>query len=177
MESSRYNPLSILFHWITALAVIGLFGLGLWMDGLTYYDAWYQTAPNIHRSIGILLAITVALRLLWRWHSDLPKPLESHKTWERATAHLTHWLLYSLLVIIFVSGYFISTAKGKPLDVFNWFSIPALTDSIENLEDISGEIHEFCAFTLIGITLLHGAAALKHHLIDRDRTLLRMLGR
>jgi len=177
MNATRYNLLTIFLHWITALAVVGLFALGLWMDGLGYYDAWYQKAPHIHRSIGLLLAGLIILRLIWRQVTTLPAPLDNHKPWERLSAKATHWLLYGLLLLIFVSGYLISTAKGKPIEVFNWFSVPSLISGVDNLEDLSGEIHELAAFSVIGLTLLHAAAALKHHFIDRDRTLLRMFGK
>jgi cytochrome b561 len=182
MTNSTYNPAAIVFHWVTALAVIGLFSLGLWMDGLSYYDAWYQKAPNIHRSLGILLAILIIARLLCRRLAKTPPPLPNHKSWERVSAKVTHWLLYGLLVLIVFSGYLISTAKGQPIEVFNWFSVPAMEAlnqkiPVENLEDVSGEIHEILAFTLIGITILHAGAALKHHFIDHDRTLMRMFGK
>jgi len=75
-----------------------------------------------------------------------------------------------------MSGYMISTADGRPISVFNWFDIPALPALIEQQEDIAGEIHFISATTLITLSLLHAAAALKHHFIDKDNTLRRMLG-
>jgi len=177
MTPTKYNLPTIVFHWITAVAVIGLFALGLWMVDLGYYDAWYQQAPDIHRSIGILLAVLIVVRLLWQKASASPPPLPNHKPWERVSAKVTHWLLYGLVLAICISGYFISTAKGQAVEVFNWFSVPALVTSIDNLEDTSGLIHEICAFAVIGLTVLHAGAALKHHFIDRDRTLLHMFGK
>ena len=60
--------------------------------------------------------------------------------------------------------------------MFDWFTLPALVTGVDNLEDIAGEVHEILAFTLIGLAAVHGLAAIKHHIIDRDTTLLRMLG-
>ena len=75
-----------------------------------------------------------------------------------------------------ITGYLISTADGRALEVFNWFSIPATISGIEHQEDIAGDIHEILAFSLIAIVVLHAAGAIKHHVIDKDNTLKRMLG-
>jgi len=86
-------------------------------------------------------------------------------------------LLYLLLFVIMFSGYLISTADGRAIEVFGWFDVPATITSIPNQEDVAGLVHKFAAFLLIGLVVLHAAAALKHHFIDRDRTLLRIFGR
>jgi cytochrome b561 len=169
-----YGLLGILLHWITAVAVFGLFALGLWMVDLGYYHAWYNRAPDIHRSIGILLAILVIARIAWRMGTTLPEAPPNHKPWERIAAKVTHALLYILMLGIFLSGYLITSAKGQAVQVFDWFSIPAILSSVENLEDSSGLVHEIAAFVLIGLTALHAAAAAKHHFIDRDTTLRRI---
>jgi cytochrome b561 len=75
------------------------------------------------------------------------------------------------------SGYLISTADGRAVDVFDWFSIPATIHGYDNQEDIAGLVHLVLAISLISLVTLHAAAALKHHFIDRDRTLLRMSGK
>jgi len=179
--SQTYGWLARLFHWITAFVIFGLFILGLWMVDLTYYSDWYKTAPDIHRSIGILLAIFIIARLVWRFMNVQPKHLSTHKDWEIKSGHVVHWALYLGMFLMFVTGYLISTAKGQPVDVFNWFSLPAIVTSddleIKNLEDKVGEIHEILAYILIGLASLHALAALKHHFIDKDSTLLRMLGK
>lgn len=174
-SSSRYGLLAILLHWLTALGVIGLFALGLWMDDLDYYDRYYRLAPHIHKSIGVLLISLVIFRFIWRQLNTQPQPLLGHKKWEVLSAKTLHYIFYAILVCMFFSGYLITTAEGDSLDVFNWFSLPSLIDGIPNLEDYAGEIHEVLAFTLIGLVLLHGLAALKHHFIDKDSTLTRMI--
>ena len=69
-----YGIIAIALHWLVAAAVLGLFGLGLWMVNLTYYDTWYRTAPSIHKSVGVLLFLVMALRLLWRLMNPKPAP-------------------------------------------------------------------------------------------------------
>ncbi len=173
-SSSGYGWVSIGFHWLTALTAIALFCLGLWMVDLTYYDPWYKRAPDIHRSVGILLALTTLCRLAWRWLHPAPAALE-HRPLMRTAARLVHIMLYALLFGLFTSGYLVSTAKGQPVQVFDWFSVPATITGIDNLEDTAGTIHELFAFTLAGLVVLHSGAALVHHFRLKDQTLLRML--
>ena len=172
-----YGLVAVSLHWLVALVVLGLFGLGLWMVELTYYDDWYRTAPAIHKGVGILLFITVTLRLGWRLVGPRPAPLATHSALERRIARITHGLLYVLLFAVMLSGYLISTADGRPVDVFGLFSVPALISGLPNQADVAGELHLILAISLISLAGVHALAALKHHLIDRDRTLLRMLGR
>lgn len=61
-----YGIPAIVIHWISALVVIGLFAVGVWMVELTYYSTWYKTAPHLHKSIGILLLAATIFRLVWR---------------------------------------------------------------------------------------------------------------
>ncbi|MGO1792188.1 MAG: cytochrome b, partial [Oceanisphaera sp.] len=80
-----------LLHWLTALLVVVLFALGLWMRSLSYYDSLYQVLPFWHKSIGFLLLFLILLRLLTRAFTAQPAPLASHKKWERVLARGTHW--------------------------------------------------------------------------------------
>jgi cytochrome b561 len=172
-----YGLVAVILHWLVALTVFGMFALGLWMVELTYYDPLYRTAPWVHKSIGVLLFATVLLRVLWRQVNPRPRPLDGHSRAERLAAGAAHLLLYLLLFAVMISGYLISTADGKPIDVFGWFSVPATLTGIDNQEDIAGEIHLVLAIILVSLAGVHALAALKHHFIDRDRTLLRILGR
>lgn len=169
----KYNSTAKLLHWISALLVIGLFSLGLWMVDLSYYNDWYKTAPYIHKSVGLCLFALTLLRIVWKLFTKHPE-IEGKK-WEIQAAKIAHIALYLLLFSIFISGYMISTADGRAIPVFNWFSVPGFGSFIENQEDIAGVVHYYLAFTLIGLAALHALAALKHHFIDKDNTLKKML--
>ncbi len=171
----HWGVVMVLIHWLTALAVFGLFALGLWMTGLGYYDPWYHRAPELHRGIGVLLLLLSVARLLWRLLYGRPQELPGHRDWEHLIAKIVHMLLYLLLFAVIVSGYLISTADGRGIEVFGWFTLPATLHGLDGQEDIAGVVHLLLASTLIGLALLHAGAALKHHLIDRDRTLTRMM--
>lgn len=175
-RADAYGLVSILLHWLTLPLVLGLFGLGLYMTALDYYHPWYRSAPACHKGLGVLLFSLVVARLAWRLLSPPPHPL-SPRPWERRLAQVVHGLLYALLLALPLTGYLVSTADGRPLEVFGWFSIPSLTGQVQHLEDLAGGLHYGLAWTLMALVVLHGLGALKHHLIDRDVTLLRMLGR
>lgn len=176
-STTGFGVIVIVFHWLVTLTVFSLFVLGWWMTELDYYDSWYKLGPWWHKSIGVLLFLVVILRLFWRFFTPPPLPLSSHQSWEIKVAHTVHLLLYLLLLVTMLSGYLISTADNRSLEVFGWFSIPATITTIPNQEDVAGWLHLLVASFLIGAALLHAVAALKHHFIDRDRTLKRIFGR
>lgn len=168
---------AIVLHWLIAFALLGLFGLGLWMTGLDYYHPWYRQGPDLHRSIGVLLLLLVILRLLWRRVNVIPVTLPNHRRSEVRAAQLSHLMLYLLPIALAVSGYLISTADGRSLSVFGLIEVPALNVGLDQQEETMGDIHAVLAWSLIAVAGLHAMGALKHHLIDRDTTLTRMLGR
>ncbi|MFZ1872669.1 MAG: cytochrome b/b6 domain-containing protein, partial [Chania sp.] len=85
--------------------------------------------------------------------------------------------LYTVLFAILISGYLISTADGQAISVFGWFDVPASLTGIPQQADTAGTIHLYLAWVVVVLSALHALAALKHHFIDRDVTLKRMLGR
>jgi len=171
-----YGLIAIILHWVVALIVVFLFALGLWMVDLTYYDPWYRRAPDIHKGIGILLLPTLLLRLAWRQINPTPRPEPTLTPMERRASATAHGLLYLLLFSVMFSGYLISTADGRAIDVFGLFQVPAIPIGIPNQADIAGYIHFVLAIATISLATIHALAALKHHVIDRDRTLLRIVG-
>lgn len=176
-SSTGYGLFSILMHWGVALAVVGLFALGLWMVDLGYYDPWRKDAPEIHKSIGVILFALMLVRLAWRFLSPPPPLPASQGALTRRAAHAGHLLLYVLLFTVMISGYLISTAEGVGVDVFGWFAVPALVSGLPDQAELAGDVHFYLAWSLVIFAGLHALAALKHHFIDRDETLRRMLGR
>lgn len=174
-SESHYGTISKTLHWVVAMTVFAMFGVGFWMVDLTYYSDWYQVAPHYHKSVGILLAVLMVFRLVWRITSKKPAALDSHKRWETILAHTIHVLFYWILFAIFVSGYMISTADGRGIEVFNWFEVPSIGELFDKQEDVAGDVHKWLAYGLMGLVALHLAGALKHHFIDKDSTLKRML--
>ena len=176
-SENRFGTVAIVLHWLMALVIPAMFVLGWYMVDLTYYDSLYKTLPHIHKSVGILLALVFLIRVLWKWTNPTPRPIADNSRIEALGARLVHALFYVLIALIVVSGYLISTAEGAAIDVFDWFAVPATVTSIPNQEDMAGIVHEYLAYLLIVLVLAHALAALKHHFINRDETLRRMLGK
>ncbi|MEH6811999.1 MAG: cytochrome b [Motiliproteus sp.] len=173
-SKQSYGSLTKSLHWLLALAIVGLFALGLWMRELGYYDSWYQTAPYIHQSVGILVMLFMLFRMLWRLSTPLPTAITSQARWEHISAHITHWILYLLVFVICVSGYLIN-ADERTVPLFDWLELPPLLLNLDDQEELMGELHFYSAWAIILLAGVHALAALKHHFVDRDETLKRML--
>ncbi|MCH1931535.1 cytochrome b [Shewanella sp. A25] len=174
-NKKNYGLTAIITHWLSAIAVIGLFAVGVWMVELTYYSPWYKTAPHLHKSIGILLLVLTVFRLVWRWSNPKPAAESTHTKLEKLAANIAHGVIYLLLLLIMIAGLLISMAEGRGIMVFDWFEVPGITPLMANQADVAGTIHQFAAYGLMGLVLLHGLGALKHHFIDKDATLVKML--
>ncbi|MFC6633015.1 cytochrome b [Microbulbifer taiwanensis] len=175
-SDNQYGWVAIVLHWLMAPAIIGLFALGWWMRQLSYYDPWYRQGPELHKSVGILLLGLLLFRLLWKLINPSPAAEPKTPRWQSLAARMAHGAIYLLLLAIMCSGYLISTADGRAIEVFGWFSLAATIQGIPNQEDIAGQVHEVLAWCLMALVVLHALAALKHHFIDRDATLRKILG-
>ena len=174
--SARFGWLSVLFHWTLVFSFIGLLGSGWYMLTLSYYDPWYTRLPHIHKSVGMILILVFACHLAWRALNRRPDALATHRSWETVVAGLTQWTMRLGVVAILVTGYLIPTSQGEGISVFGWFEIPALVTDLPGQSDTAGLIHKYVAWAIGILALMHAGAALKHHFIDRDETLTRMMG-
>ncbi|MDQ6962953.1 MAG: cytochrome b/b6 domain-containing protein [Mariprofundaceae bacterium] len=172
--SKAYGFVSIFIHWFMVITIIGMFALGLYMVDLSYVDVWYKSAPHIHQSIGLLLLFLLMFRFTWRISQPLPVILGIGI--EKIIALLVHRMHYVFMFLLMISGYLISTADGRGIELFTWFEVPAVLPSEKGREDLAGLIHQILAWAFMGFVLLHASAAFKHHFIDKDQTLRRMIG-
>lgn len=161
-------------HWTIALAVIGLVLLGLVMQEL-------PNSPNkvqlyaLHKSVGLSVLGLLVLRLVWRLVDPRPPYPAAMPRWQRALARVTHGLLYLLLLAMPLSGWLYNSAANFPLRWFGLFKVPPLTAANPELKPLALAAHEWGFYLLAALLALHVGAALKHHYLDRDRTLVAML--
>lgn len=175
--TDAYGWVSITLHWVMALLLIALYFVGDYMVELTYYDPLYHTLPYWHKSIGIALGFALLFRLVWNFSNPKPAAIQGAPAFIHTLAKLGHLALYGLLLVLMISGYLISTAKGKGIEVFGLFELPALLASNEQRGEIAGEVHEIAASLFMLLVTVHALAALFHHVYWKDNTLTRMLGR
>ncbi len=176
-QQSGFGLVAIILHWLIAVLTVLLFILGLWMVTLDYYNSWYQLAPKWHKNFGVLVGFLVIIR--WLWHVVKPRPqrMAALTLWQYSLSRIVHISMDILIVLLAISGYLMVTAKGQSLVIFDMVVIPAVIDGIANLEDWAGLIHCYIAYTVIILAIGHSSVALKHHYVDKDTTLLRMLNR
>lgn len=176
-SSARYNPLAIAFHWILAIAIVGAFGVGLYMTGLPMSPTRLKIY-TWHKWAGVTILALSALRLLWRLAKAPPAlPAAVSRAmprWQHLAHHGTHAALYLLFFAVPLSGWAYSSAAGFPITWFGVLPLPDLVAPDKALAEVLKESHELLAFALAGLVVLHVAAALKHQIIDRDGLLLRM---
>lgn len=174
--AGRYGAVAQGFHWVVALCVIGLLGLGLYMDSLDPSPSAFKLYA-LHKSVGIVVLLLAVLRLVWKLSNPHPQALPTHAAWERFLARLTHVFLYFAIIGMPLSGWVMSSAKNYPVNLF-WIeglTLPNIVGPSERVAEMASTFHELTAFALIAAIVLHFAGALKHHVIDRDATLRRMI--
>ncbi len=175
--SERYTRTAIALHWVIALAVIAQFTWGWWMQGIPKQPPGIRAdAFNLHKSVGLTILALMVLRLAWRRYHPAPA-LPAMPPWQRRAAHINHGVLYLALFVQPLAGYLGSVFSGYPVKLFG-MALPMWGWKDVFLKDFFGTVHLVNSWVLAGAVALHVAAALKHALVDRDRTLARMgLGR
>jgi cytochrome b561 len=170
----RYNAAQRALHWAMALIILVAIALGAWAATLPSGVPPRSELLYVHKSLGmlalVLLVVRVAVRALRGapgWRVPLPPAI-------RAAAHAGHGLLYALMLAMPVSGYVLSAAGGHPIPFFGLFSWPILVDKYKPLSEAAGGAHYWLAWAMGAIVAVHIAAALWHHIVRKDETLLRM---
>ena len=174
---ARYHSLSIALHWLLAIALVGIFGVGLYMHELPFSPQRLKLY-NWHKWAGVTILALSLLRLLWRLAQRPPAlPAEVQATmpgWQRAAHHGTHLLMYLLFFAVPLSGWAYSSAAGFPIVWFGVLPLPDFVGVDKALADQIKPWHMRLSFALAALVLLHVAAVVKHQWIDRDGLLDRM---
>ena len=174
----RYTRTAMLLHWVLGLALIALFGVGVYMADLPFSPQRLKLY-NWHKWAGVTILVLSALRLLWRvTHRPpaLPKAVEKTMPgWQKLAHHGTHHLLYVLFFAVPLIGWAYSSAAGFPIVFLGLWQLPDFVPVSKDLAEAIKPWHQYTAFALAALAVLHIAAALKHHLVDQDGLLHRML--
>ena len=173
MLAPTYHAAAKSLHWLTAAAVLGLLGVGLWMTGLPISLLKLQVY-NWHKWIGLAVLVVTALRLLWRWRNPPPPLPATVAPWERVLAPVGHWTLLILLLAMPASGWLMSSAAGMSIAWFGVMPLPDLVPRDPALFEILRTAHVVLSRLLIVVVTLHVAAVLHHDVGRRDGIFRRM---
>jgi cytochrome b561 len=171
---SSYTRTAISLHWLVALGIIATFSVGLYMHDLPLSPDKLRIY-SWHKWAGVTIFMLVLLRLIWRLTHRPPGPPANMPAWQHAAANLVHVLLYVLMIAVPLSGWLMSSAKGVQTVWFGMLPLPDLLEKNRELGKALEEVHKALNFTMAGLVLIHAAAAIRHHLVDRDEVLTRML--
>lgn len=172
---TRYTTTAIVFHWVVAILVFALIGLGLTMTEIpkgTPDRAWYY---NLHKSIGVTTALLVLARLWWRAKNPPPSLQASMPGWEVQAANISHALLYLCLIVMPLSGFAATQFTKYGVKFFGLFTIPPMGWEDKTIYDLLQGVHGVTAVLLISLVVIHVLAAFKHLLINRNNVFQRML--
>lgn len=174
-ENHRYSLSMVTLHWLMALGILTAFGAGLYMVDIPGITPFKLKLYNWHKWLGVTLLGLVLLRVLVRLGSRTPR-YPAH--WGRQAvlaARLGHYGLYGLMVAVPSFGYLFSLAAGYPVVWFGVVELPVLIDRDPELKALFKTLHELSAKGLVLLVAGHVIMALKHHLLDRDGILGRMI--
>ncbi|PHK96436.1 cytochrome B [Pseudoroseomonas rhizosphaerae] len=173
-----YTRTARLLHWATALAVLAIAALGLWIAWAPpQEEAFKLRLYNIHESLGITVLLATLLRLFWRWRHPPPPVHPPPPPLLQGAAFATHAALYALLLAMPVVGFLATNAWGFPLSLFGVIPLPSPVGRSEALAPPLTAVHGWMALALGLLVALHAGAALWHHWARGDDTLRRMLPR
>jgi len=174
VRPAGYSAAAKFFHWVVAIAVLAAIPVALAMVRVDQ-GPLQNRLYDLHRSLGVLVLILMAVRLLWRVYRPAPDLVPGLPDWQVAAARISHWTLYGVLLAMPVLGWAGTSAFGAPITVFGLFEWPALLEKDQQLAGILLGLHRWFGFALVGLLALHVGAALHHHFIRKDETLRRML--
>lgn len=171
IQDQRYSGVAILFHWVVAALVIANLVIGVGHERIPALRAWMPA----HKAIGVtVLALTLA-RVAWRLAHRPPALPATVPPVERRVAHAVHWTFYALLLLMPLSGWIMVSGPDhrRPLTWFGAFDIPYLSLGA-TASDRAATAHGLLGWLMLALVALHIAAALRHHFLLRDATLVRM---
>lgn len=178
LSTERYTLPAIVLHWLLAMALIGMFGIGLFMADLPISPLRLKLY-NWHKWAGITVLALSLLRLLWRLtHRPpaLPADLaQSMPRWQSLAHHATHHALYALFFIVPMVGWAYSSAAGFPIVLFGVLPLPDFVPTDKALAELIKPWHEISAFAMMALVAIHMAAAFKHQWISKHRLIQRIL--
>jgi len=172
-EEAQYTTVAKVLHWLIAGILVLQFAIG-WIMPSVRRGMQPGLAMHIHISIGIVVLGLIVVRLLWRLAHPVPPERELPR-WQRNASAGVHWLLYLLVLVTTLTGWFYASARGWSLTFFGLAPLPALVAQGSPIGRGIGEMHQSIVWVLLAVILAHVLAAFTHAFVYRDRVMQRML--
>lgn len=175
--SSSYGIISKIFHWTIAALVLVQFYLVYWKHWMLPEKSPIANfyISGLHKPIGVVILLLAIFAVTWKVNNPKPDYPLTMRNWEKQSAIFVQSLLYLILFAMPISGLIMSTAAGYPPSFFGLFQFPQLLEKNEVMAQFFFDVHEMTGYLVIALVVVHVGAALKHHFIDRDNVLKRML--
>ena len=172
--TGRYTAVSKTLHWLIALLAFTQLAMG------KLFELDPDEPDNLfnwHSAFGLLVFGLMVVRLGWRLTHTVPALPRNTPGWQQIAAKATHIAFYALLIALPVTGWLLASVEGEAaVSFFGWFTVPPLTiPGGEATKDFLEETHELLGNVLLFLAGIHVLAGLKHHYIDRDNVLRRMM--
>jgi cytochrome b561 len=174
MKPTQYTTTAISLHWLLALLIVGSLGVGWYMVDLPM-SVQRLKLFNWHKWAGITILVLSAARLLWRLSHPAPALPSTMPAWQRTASHVSHGMMYVLFFAIPLVGWAYSSAAGFSIVWFGVIPLPDWVPRSRELAELLKPWHGWLAYALAAVVAVHIAAALKHHWIDKDQVMARML--
>ena len=171
-SDSVYGWVSILLHWVTAIAIIVL-----WFVGKSITDAAPEDTDaqrQLHISIAASAWLVILIRVIWRFRSGHPHVI-GQTLFIHRIAQVAHYSMLALVILMLVSGPMMVWSNGNPVTIFSWISIPGPIGASESTRTFAWFIHSNASWLLLWLFLLHVGGALKHLMFNDDDTMVRMI--
>jgi len=176
IPATDYDAVSKIFHWLTVGLMAAQFVIA-WTMPEIHRGVTPDTLINLHLSVGVAILLLSVARLIWRLSHPVPPLEDGGPAWQHRAAHATHGLIYLLLLTLPLMGWANASARGWTIDLFGMIRLPQILPTRSALGMAMGDIHSFSSYVLLALIGVHAMAALYHHVMLKDRTLLRMLPR
>ena len=175
MTDERYHLSARLIHWIMAVGFVFMWGCGYTMTTLVEEDSPLEEFLfDLHISVGVTLLALLVARIALRLAYPPPPLPEAIRALERTAAHLGHAALYALPALVIAAGWAATNFGGHTVQ---WFGIEmprVFPETGEALQDLSADVHQWLAYTMLAIAAGHVAAAFKHRWLDGHDVIRRM---
>lgn len=172
-DVASYSRGSKWFHWLIAVIVILMLSGSFFLGDVA--EPYQPLAYMLHKSFGLTVLFLMIGRLFWLKYSGKPKLPSTVPLWQKYLAHTIQYSLYVFLIAMTCCGWIMSVAADRVPSYFGLFNLPLPLSPNKNLAELLNEAHETIAWILIALITLHIAGAIKHHFIDKDDVLKRML--